>query len=60
MLTDVILEVGVTRSVHRVELLKGVANPAYDMFQLLHGQFSRYRLYHALCQLREFSLHVEP
>src|SRR5215471_5509951 len=55
-----ILEVGVTRCVPRVELLKGVANLAYDMFQLLHGQFSRYRRYDALCQLREFGLHVTP
>jgi hypothetical protein len=54
------LEVGVTRSVPRVELLEGVANPAYDMFQLFDGQFSRYRLYDALSQVRESGLHVEP
>jgi hypothetical protein len=55
-----IFEVGVSRSSPGIELFEGVPNPAYNMFRLLHGQFSRYRFHDALGQLRNFGLHVEP
>src|SRR5258707_11186797 len=55
-----IFEVGVSRRAPLGELFEGAANSLYNMFQLLHGQFSRYRFDDALGQLRNFGLHVEP
>src|SRR5262249_12303991 len=41
------------------ELFEGVANFAQHSTKLSLGQFNRYWLYDALCQIRHFGLHVE-
>ncbi len=54
------VRVGLSRSARGVEFFDRVTNLADDRFELLRGQFRRYRFDDALGQLRNLILHVEP
>jgi hypothetical protein len=54
-----VFEIDIRRRAFGAELFQDVANSAYRGIKILLSQFSRYRSYDALCQIRHFSWHIE-
>ena len=54
-----VFEIDIRRRAFGAELFQDVANLAYRGIEIPLSQFSRYRPYDALCQIRHFSWHIE-